>query len=347
MAARVMVEASTNTSPTKVPVVTPADGMRVEASTSAAAADVGVSSAPSPLDGKPSEHLFDVPILDLRDQRPPTAPPRGTKKDLPPGGNEGIYTSEDLAGMDVLDLRGKTPRSADGVRQPPPAPEAEGSGTPPLAAETPRSPGGSDGGGLDDMNICNHCAKSGASQRCGRCWGARYCSVDCQREAWLMHKTECRRRPKPSTDTAQKAHPGPALGAPVAKATVSLCARCNTFDKTKEPAALTPYFALNGTEVLPDNYGGDGGDGRGRHTVKERGVKRTRWKCVCKGCNKTWWCIKSEDPDKVFDTTIEWTQQLEAFKEYDLNLRDIDPRDPRQEGGPRIKLPGKPPKASQ
>ena len=122
-------------------------------------------------------------------------------------------------------------------------------------------------------------------------------------------------------------------GAPMAKGTTSQCARCVTFDATKVPADLANYFTVSGTEVLPDNYGADD---RGRYTVKERGVARTRWKCVCKGCNKTWWCTKSEDPDKVFETTIEWTKTMDAFKKYDLDRKDVDPRDPRQEGGARV-----------
>ena len=169
----------------------------------------------------------------------------------------------------------------------------------------------------------------------------RYCGAQCQKDAWLSHKTSCRRRPKPTfEEQAAKAH-GPTLGGfPAADKTESVCARCMHFDKSKTAPELTFYFNIDGTELLEDNYGGDDGDGRARYTVteravtnrrgafenarrgrvlqhpcrkelarvtrrsgtaqvKERGVARTRWRCVCKGCNRNWWCVRSVDPDGV------------------------------------------------
>ena len=328
----------------------------VEASTSTAPAvdgaprvDAGTATSPDP---KAATHCFDVPIVDLRDQRPPSAPPRGARAPtpgalgspgLPPGAREGIYGGDDLAaggaGLGAMDLRGLTPRSAAARPPPPPqgSPAASAVRDTPASPRSPASPGGGFGA---ELNVCDHCGKNGAEKRCGRCWTARYCGENCQREAWLTHKTACRRRPKPTADEDFSRKHGPKVdGVPVAATTTfSLCARCHLFDQTKEPEQLLGVFAISGKEVLADDYGGDSSEHRGRHTCKERGVERTKWKCVCKGCNRAWFCLKSVDPDGVFDAELKWTANLEAFKKYDRDLAEIDPRDPRQEGGPRMKV---------
>ena len=105
----------------------------------------------------------------------------------------------------------------------------------------------------------------------------RYCGAQCQKDAWLSHKTSCRRRPKPTfEEQAAKAH-GPTLGGfPAADKTESVCARCMHFDKSKTAPELTFYFNIDGTELLEDNYGGDDGDGRARYTVTERAVANRR-----------------------------------------------------------------------
>ena len=40
--------------------------------------------------------------------------------------------------------------------------------------------------------MCNHCGKERGKLICSRCRGARYCSEECQREAWRAgHKRVC------------------------------------------------------------------------------------------------------------------------------------------------------------
>ena len=43
----------------------------------------------------------------------------------------------------------------------------------------------------DDVGTCRHCSKEGAQRRCGRCHSAPYCSVECQRADWPLHKLMC------------------------------------------------------------------------------------------------------------------------------------------------------------
>ncbi|KAI0737914.1 hypothetical protein C8Q80DRAFT_1358372 [Daedaleopsis nitida] len=55
-------------------------------------------------------------------------------------------------------------------------------------------------GGGDPLRRCNHCFKSEASlstklKKCGACSVALYCSSQCQRQAWAIHKLACRIRP--------------------------------------------------------------------------------------------------------------------------------------------------------
>lgn len=153
-----------------------------------------------------------------------------------------------------------------------------------------------------ELRICSHCGASNAPHRCARCRLARYCDATCQREAWLTHRPECRRRRETSV------HAG----------TSSVCARCLAFDRSKCPAELTTRFVVVGTETLSDNYF-DAHDGRGRHTVKERGVLRQRTKCACRGCAKVWWCFLSTDPDGVFEATVLWTDAPEGFRTWNVN----------------------------
>lgn len=152
-----------------------------------------------------------------------------------------------------------------------------------------------------DFAVCNHCGKSAATYRCSRCRVTRYCGKACRHEAWLTHKTECRRNMRPIEavfDTSS--HRG-------------ACARCLSFDRSKTPPELAERFVVVGSEILPDNYGASPED-RGHYAVKERGVTRTRWKCSCRGCHRVWWCMRSVDPDGVFDSSLGWTDTIEGFK---------------------------------
>ncbi|XP_056112125.1 histone-lysine N-methyltransferase SMYD3 [Rhinichthys klamathensis goyatoka] len=57
-------------------------------------------------------------------------------------------------------------------------------------------------------NTCQSCLKRGESlSRCSQCKTARYCSVQCQKQAWLDHKRECkclqRLQPRIPTDSVR------------------------------------------------------------------------------------------------------------------------------------------------
>ena len=41
------------------------------------------------------------------------------------------------------------------------------------------------------LQTCRHCLSLGANFKCSRCKQATYCSQDCQRAAWRMHKKVC------------------------------------------------------------------------------------------------------------------------------------------------------------
>lgn len=41
---------------------------------------------------------------------------------------------------------------------------------------------------------CAHCGAKSPPHRCGRCRAAFFCSAECQRKAWPVHKHECRSR---------------------------------------------------------------------------------------------------------------------------------------------------------
>ena len=133
--------------------------------------------APAQTDARPStplERAFPgVPVLDLRDQRPPTAPPSARRDRTPtgpatllPGGRPGIYSAEDLANQDggAVDLRGLTPRNGDGSM---PA-DAPAPPSPKRFARTELQMGAG-----ATLNLCDHCGTTGAEKRCGRCWDAR------------------------------------------------------------------------------------------------------------------------------------------------------------------------------
>lgn len=152
-----------------------------------------------------------------------------------------------------------------------------------------------------DFAVCNYCGKNAATYRCSRCWVTRYCGKACRQEAWLTHKTECRRNMRPVEPTFDT------------KSTRSACARCLSFDRAKTPPELAARFVVVGSEILPDNYGASPEE-RGHYSVKERGVARTRWKCSCRGCHRVWWCVKSVDPDGVFESSLGWTDTIEGFK---------------------------------
>ena len=38
---------------------------------------------------------------------------------------------------------------------------------------------------------CAQCAAAGATKRCGECRGEAYCSAQCQRQHWPVHKAAC------------------------------------------------------------------------------------------------------------------------------------------------------------
>ncbi|KAK9899884.1 hypothetical protein P389DRAFT_164967 [Cystobasidium minutum MCA 4210] len=45
--------------------------------------------------------------------------------------------------------------------------------------------------------FCAHCFKvSTTHQRCSGCTVAYYCSAECQKKGWKLHKTECKDRQK-------------------------------------------------------------------------------------------------------------------------------------------------------
>jgi len=46
---------------------------------------------------------------------------------------------------------------------------------------------------LMDKKNCSHCNTPGAEKTCSVCKSAVYCSVDCQRKHWKVHKPHCKR----------------------------------------------------------------------------------------------------------------------------------------------------------
>ena len=149
-----MVNATTNTSPLKGSAATNTSPLKMPKGSAATsplqktgAQDARPETSPAALEAELAS--LGIPIIDVRDQRPPTAPPRGRMADhkpdgfVPPlpGAQEGIYTLEDMAGRDVLDLRGLTPRNGDGSRPPsaqPPPPPPAAAATDATGAEPPQ-----------------------------------------------------------------------------------------------------------------------------------------------------------------------------------------------------------------
>jgi MYND finger len=43
-----------------------------------------------------------------------------------------------------------------------------------------------------EARACRVCGKDGSLKKCGRCESVFYCSIECQRQDWNRHKTECR-----------------------------------------------------------------------------------------------------------------------------------------------------------
>ena len=43
------------------------------------------------------------------------------------------------------------------------------------------------------LTVCSHCLKESGKplKQCGKCEFMRYCSIDCQRASWSLHKYEC------------------------------------------------------------------------------------------------------------------------------------------------------------
>lgn len=44
---------------------------------------------------------------------------------------------------------------------------------------------------MSSLVACLNCGSDGAGLKCGRCKTARYCSAECQRKHWLVHKPSC------------------------------------------------------------------------------------------------------------------------------------------------------------
>lgn len=43
-----------------------------------------------------------------------------------------------------------------------------------------------------NMGLCGCCGEPNADMRCGRCQGMYYCSAECQRKDWKIHKQGCK-----------------------------------------------------------------------------------------------------------------------------------------------------------
>ncbi|KAJ7185945.1 hypothetical protein C8R46DRAFT_881509 [Mycena filopes] len=67
-------------------------------------------------------------------------------------------------------------------------------------------------------NCCDKCGVVGPLKNCGKCKVARYCSVDCQGEAWPEHKKTCQSF-GPENSVELIPHYDPGLTLPVAEAT--------------------------------------------------------------------------------------------------------------------------------
>jgi hypothetical protein len=43
----------------------------------------------------------------------------------------------------------------------------------------------------EEQRLCAHCQKPNTTTVCGRCGKVRYCSVECQKAEWKIHKKRC------------------------------------------------------------------------------------------------------------------------------------------------------------
>lgn len=61
------------------------------------------------------------------------------------------------------------------------------------------------------MGICGGCGSPQAAMRCAKCQGIMYCSVECQKKNWKLHKQLCRgAKPQPTDGSSN----GDSNGAP-------------------------------------------------------------------------------------------------------------------------------------
>jgi hypothetical protein len=62
------------------------------------------------------------------------------------------------------------------------------------------------------MKSCEQCRAPGANKRCGACKAVYYCSVECQKAGWSLHKSTCRKvaptppSPVPAPVPARRVH---------------------------------------------------------------------------------------------------------------------------------------------